>query len=194
MAIQPVSAVGREDQAEEQYDLLAQSLKKQEESRTTLHEMIQDAKEKANDQREKFKLAKATPRYGDAPLEAYSDPGPLIIDADTKAVTCGGLPGYFAVWPADGVLELASEKEYCARADIESGCEERVIAYLQEQLNYSREVELWHVWLDGDVDHRVRTAEISASELSLEDIRELEQLPVSQEPITNYFYRITGRN
>ena len=61
MAIQPVSAVGREDQAEEQYDLLAQSLKKQEESRTTLHEMIQDAKEKANDQREKFKLAKATP-------------------------------------------------------------------------------------------------------------------------------------
>ena len=104
----------------------------------------------------------------DAPLEAYSDPGPLIIDADTKAVTCGGLPGYFAVWSADGVLELASEKEYCARA--------------------------WHVWLDGDVDHRVRTAEISASELSLEDIRELEQLPVSQEPITNYFYRITGRN
>ena len=72
MAIQPVSAVGREDQAEEQYDLLAQSLKKQEESRTTLHEMIQDAKEKANDQREKFKLAKATPRYGDAPLEAYA--------------------------------------------------------------------------------------------------------------------------
>ena len=65
---------------------------------------------------------------------------------------------------------------------------------MQEQLNYSREVELWHVWLDGDVDHRVRTAEISASELSLEDIRELEQLPVSQEPITNYFYRITGRN
>ena len=72
MAIQPISAMGREDQAEEQHDLLAQSLKKQEESRTTLHEMIQDAKEKANDQREKFKLAKATPRYGDAPLEAYA--------------------------------------------------------------------------------------------------------------------------
>ena len=72
MAIQPISAMGREDQAEEQHDLLTQSLKKQEESRTTLHEMIQDAKEKANDQREEFKLAKATPRYGDAPLEAYA--------------------------------------------------------------------------------------------------------------------------
>ena len=74
MGVQPVSAVSREAQAEEsQYDLLAQSLKKQrEESRASLTEMIQDAKEKADAQREKFKLAKATPRYGDAPLEAYA--------------------------------------------------------------------------------------------------------------------------
>ena len=73
MGIQPISAVGREEQDEEsQYDLLAQSLKKQEESRTSLTEMIQDAREKADAQREKFKLAKVTPRYGDAPLEAYA--------------------------------------------------------------------------------------------------------------------------
>lgn len=73
MGIQPISAVGREEQSEEsQYDLLAQSLKKQEESRTSLTEMIQDAREKADAQREKFKLAKVTPRYGDAPLEAYA--------------------------------------------------------------------------------------------------------------------------
>ena len=46
MGIQPVSAVGREDQdqTEGRYnDLLAQSLRKQEESRTTLTEMIRDA-------------------------------------------------------------------------------------------------------------------------------------------------------
>ncbi len=73
MGVQPVAGVGREEQSEEkQYELLAQSLKKQEESRTSLTEMIQDAKEKADQQREKFKLAKATPRYGDAPLEAYA--------------------------------------------------------------------------------------------------------------------------
>ena len=74
MAIQPVSAVGREDAGEEQQQssLLSQSLKKQEESRTSLTEMIRDAKEKADAQREKFKLAKTSPRYGDAPLEAYA--------------------------------------------------------------------------------------------------------------------------
>lgn len=72
-AIQPVTAVGREDAGEEQQNnLLPQSLKKQEESRASLTEMIQDAKERADAQREKFKLAKASPRYGDAPLEAYA--------------------------------------------------------------------------------------------------------------------------
>lgn len=73
MSVQPVSAVGREEQSEEkQYDLFAQALKKQEESRSTLAGMIREAKEKADAQREKLKLAKAAPRYGDAPLEAYA--------------------------------------------------------------------------------------------------------------------------
>lgn len=79
MGVEPISGIGREDQAaadqaEGRYnELLAQSLKKQEEgSHTSLAEMIHDAKEKADAQREKFKLAKVTPRYGDAPLEAYA--------------------------------------------------------------------------------------------------------------------------
>ena len=74
MAVQPIAGVGREEQAEESgySSLLAQSMKKQEESRASLTEMIQDAKEKADAQREKFKLAKTSPRYGDAPLEAYA--------------------------------------------------------------------------------------------------------------------------
>ena len=78
MGIQPVSGVSHEDQTapgqteDQQNSLLAQSLKKQEENTTSLHEMIRDAKEKADAQREKFKLTKVTPRYGDAPLEAYA--------------------------------------------------------------------------------------------------------------------------
>ena len=77
MAIQPISGIGREeqaDQAEGQYnELLAQSMKKREErASSSLTEMIKDAKDKADAQREKFKLAKVTPRYGDAPLEAYA--------------------------------------------------------------------------------------------------------------------------
>lgn len=78
MGVQPISAVGLEDQApidqtEGRYsELLAQSMKKQEASSSSIADMIKDAKEKADAQREKLKLAKVTPRYGDAPLEAYA--------------------------------------------------------------------------------------------------------------------------
>lgn len=77
MAIQPISGIGREEQAADQTEgqyneLLAQSMKKRDEHTSPLAEMIRDAKGKADAQREKFKLAKATPRYGDAPLEAYA--------------------------------------------------------------------------------------------------------------------------
>lgn len=73
-AIQPISAIGRDEQTEEQQtsSLLAQPLNRHEESTPSITEMVKDAKEKADAQREKFKLAKATPRYGDAPLEAYA--------------------------------------------------------------------------------------------------------------------------
>ena len=74
MAIQAVSGVGREEQQSEEaaLNLLAQSHRKQDEHSTSLAEMIRDAKEKADAQRERFKLAKTAPRYGDAPLEAYA--------------------------------------------------------------------------------------------------------------------------
>ena len=78
----PISAITREDQVtigqqEEDWfgysDPLAQSMKKQQqrEDRSTLAEMLQDAREKAEAHREKLERAKPTPRYGDAPMEAY---------------------------------------------------------------------------------------------------------------------------
>ena len=93
MAVQPISAIGREEQDGQTdglySELLAQSLKKQEEHTASLTEMIRDAKEKADAQREKFKLVKTTPRYGDAPLETYA----RISRAKTPA-QAGSAAGY----------------------------------------------------------------------------------------------------
>ena len=77
MGSAPISAVAREDQVtigqqEESYFgysvPLAQSMKKQQKKESSsITEMIRDAKEKADLHREK-----PTPRYGDAPMEAYA--------------------------------------------------------------------------------------------------------------------------
>ena len=84
MSRAPISAITREDQVtidqhpqEDSYSsVLAQSMKRQENSQaaSSVPEMIRDAKEKLETHREQLdKLAKAAaPRYGDAPMEAYS--------------------------------------------------------------------------------------------------------------------------
>ena len=51
---------------------LSADLSQQEEEGKTLVEMIRDAQEKAEAQREAMKLPKSSTRYGDAPLEAYA--------------------------------------------------------------------------------------------------------------------------
>ena len=46
--------------------------KQQKKESSSITEMIRDAKEKADLHREKLERAKPTPRYGDAPMEAYA--------------------------------------------------------------------------------------------------------------------------
>ena len=83
MSRAPVSAITREDQItidqypqEDSYSsALAQSMKRMENSQaaSSVPEMIRDAKEKMDTHREQLnKLAKVTPRYADAPMEAYA--------------------------------------------------------------------------------------------------------------------------
>ena len=58
--------------AQEERKALTDALKEQEEDQKTLVEMMQEAREKAEKQKEQFKLPKNSRRYGDAPMLAYS--------------------------------------------------------------------------------------------------------------------------
>lgn len=62
-AVAPVESAGED---------LSSALSQQEEEGKALVEMIRDAQEKAEAQREAMKLPKSSTRYGDAPLEAYA--------------------------------------------------------------------------------------------------------------------------
>ena len=86
MSRAPISAIAREDQitidqySQEDSNSITMSYsstlaKRMESSQaaSSIPEMIRDAKEKADAHRDQLsKLAKVTPRYGDAPLEAYA--------------------------------------------------------------------------------------------------------------------------
>ena len=122
----------------------------------------------------------------DFPLEEVS-PSPgmeIILEPGKREAEYRNAGRGFAVFASDRLLELQTEKEYFFELGIYGG-EEALTAYLREQLKEADEIELWHVWLDGSFDHRVRQVKIGADELTAEDIRELERLEVWREdPVT----------
>lgn len=131
----------------------------------------------------------------DVPLREVPPPPNLeiILESGKEAEYRNAGEG-FAVFESVRFLELASEKEYFFHVNLYgSGRAEDLAAYLREQLETVEEIEFWHVWLDGDFDHRVRKVEIASGELTAEDIRELLELEVWREDpvegrLTDYCY------
>lgn len=136
----------------------------------------------------------------DCPLDEIPYPPDFAVnyDIDHGIVDDGGSDDGFAIFPVEKVLELQSEKGYFAVLEwrFTPGRARKVIAYLEEHLKGTQEVEFWHVWQDMDFDHRVRKVKIPLRDLAAEDIQELDRLEVWREPVTDYCYVITeaGRN
>lgn len=80
MSRAPISAITREDQVtidqypqEDSYSSVLAKRMESSQATSSVPEMIRDAKEKMDAHRDQLsRLAKVTPRYGDAPLEAYA--------------------------------------------------------------------------------------------------------------------------
>ena len=97
MSRAPISAVTREDQVtidqytqEDSYSTTLAKRMERNQTASTVPEMIRDAKEKLETHRDQLsKLSKVTPRYGDAPMEAYA----RISRARTPA-QAGSAAGY----------------------------------------------------------------------------------------------------
>ena len=67
----------------------------------------------------------------------------------------------------------------------------RMIAYWEEHLKTTEEIEFWHICPDMDFNHKIREVTIPIQEWSVDDIRELDRLEVWKEPATDYCYAIS---
>lgn len=125
----------------------------------------------------------------DAPLEEVPLPPGYTLWSDPASGTCD----YgFAIYPCRRVLELDTEKRYFAHVEWSFTPErgERIIGYLRDHLENAEEIEFWHILQNMDFGHRVRAVDIPIDELTVEDIRELYELDVWQEPVTDYCFHI----
>jgi len=126
----------------------------------------------------------------DAPGVLHWSEAPITISVvDGKAIIDdGGFDDDFMIFPVEKMADFLTEKKFfsCLELSYTAGRANRLIEYLREQLEYTDEVELWHLWLSDDLTVRTRTTEIPTGELTFRDIKELLDIEVWQEPLTHY--------
>lgn len=117
----------------------------------------------------------------------------IKLDVDNRIVDDGGMDNGFSIFSTERVLEISSEKSHFAGLQwhYTHGRAKRIIKYLEEHLKTIDEIELWHIWQDMDFGHKIRKVTIPINELSVNDIKELDQLEVWKEPVTDYCYVVT---
>lgn len=109
----------------------------------------------------------------------------IHIDTKLRTVNDGGGDDLFGISPSHGYLEITTDMKYFAELSwftYTPGRAARIIEYIREHLKTIGEIELWHVWLDNGFYHRVRKCYVSIDELTVEMLREIDQLPVSEQP------------
>ena len=127
-------------------------------------------------------------------------PGVLLVgdrevkfDIDTGVITDGDFDDDFSIWLTEKSSGMRTDKAYCAIFEcirLTTGRAEQLIDYIKEQLSVTDEIELWHVCLDNEPEHKISRQEIRLGDLKSEDIFELEQKKVYIEPCVDYCYRV----
>lgn len=121
----------------------------------------------------------------------YSDRA-ITINAD-GTIEDGDFDDDFSIWLTEKDCGMKTEKEFCGILEwtkYTSGRAKEVIRYLEEQLINTSEIELWHIWIEEGVFHRLNKKVISIKDLTPEDIEALDKKEVCMEPMTDYCYCI----
>lgn len=136
----------------------------------------------------------------DAPdVIVYSDRD-VEINTDTGEVKDGGYDDDFALYLAEGLSDIYTEKKYAVYLEwwrYTEGRAKNIIEYIRENLEHADEVEIWHIWSGAGELFSVHTKRIPFADLKPEMIRELDdkeikiQMVEGCESVEQYRYVIT---
>ena len=117
----------------------------------------------------------------DYPLPTVERPDREItieFDTETGSVFDGDYEDDFALYPAEGLSDVRTEKKYAVYLEwnyYTEGRARNIIEYIKENLKHTDEVELWHIWSGAGEIFNVHTKKISVDSLKPEMIRELDE-------------------
>ena len=128
----------------------------------------------------------------DYPLPTVERPDREItieIDTETGAAFDGDFDDDFALYPAECLSDVRTEKKYAVYLEwsyYTEGRANNMIEYIKENLKHTDEVELWHIWSGAGEIYSVHTKHIAIDSLSPEMIRELDEREIKIEMVEGY--------
>lgn len=130
----------------------------------------------------------------DKPILLYMDRA-RHFNTKTKVLEDGDFDDDFSIrpFPPEEVFGIYTEKPYCAKIELHRYTEGRaknILAYIREHLQTAEELEIWHVWLDDYESPIFKRKEFLLSELSVSILKEIEEVPLTIEPLVHYCYKI----
>ena len=112
----------------------------------------------------------------------------LVIDTVHNTVDDGGHDDDFAIFPIEKTADFYTEKQFCAC--LEWSCTDaraaKVVEYIKEHLEKAREVEIWQMWLGGDLPPKIKNGNIPVSKLTIADIKALDAAKAWEEIPIHY--------
>ena len=130
----------------------------------------------------------------DKPLLLYMD-REIKYHTDTKEIEDDNFDDDFSIrpFPPENVFGIHTEKPYCAKLEwhrYTEGRAENILTYIREHLQTADELELWHVWLDDAETPVFKRKSYRLSELTTTILKELEEVPLTTDPLVHYCYTI----
>ena len=110
----------------------------------------------------------------------------IAFDTETGSVFDGDYEDDFALYPAEGLSDVRTEKKYAVYLEwnyYTEGRARNIIEYIKENLKHTDEVELWHIWSGAGEIFNVHTKKIPIASLCPETIRGLDAREIKIETV-----------
>lgn len=142
-------------------------------------------------------IASDSPLREAAPQKAY----PLVINLDEGTVFDGGADDNFYLH-AFRTVPSCTDKKYgvCLEWQYTDGRAKKLLEYIENALEYDAAIEIWRVWLMDYYEYEespvIRKCTVPFSELTIDDIKEIDLAEVWNSPDKRYpnrpsFYCLT---
>ena len=116
----------------------------------------------------------------------------IIIDTENGTFDDGGFDDDFEIYDMNehyGPSETTKPYRVIVDCNWTPGRAKNILSYIQEQLDYTDEIEVWSVWL-GDYDQKTVYYDAQIDSFTPEDLIEIAGLPIQQNPLKHHCVRI----